>query len=113
MVAAPALAGAHRRAFWPSNPIDADARPAGGCIGRLLAHVQTLAEDHRDAGRVTVPAPEAGVLDGTPFGLAIVTPPPRLEGLSDVVEAGVRPTSNRLPDRHECRARGPAFGPTL
>ena len=73
----------------PVDPADVDAPPACGRLERLLAAVQALAEDHRDAGRVTVPPPEAGVLDGTPFGLVIVTPPPRLEGLSDVVEATI------------------------
>jgi len=92
---------------------DADAPTASGRLERLLAHVQMLAEDHRDAGRVTVPPPEAGVLDVTPFGLVIATPPARLEGLSDVADAGVRLIRNRLPDRYECRARGTAFDPTL
>ena len=94
-------------------PADADAPPACGRLQRLLAAVQALAKDHQDAGRETVPPPEAGVLDGTPFGLVIVTPPPRLEGLSVVADAAARLTPNRLPDRYECRARGTAFDPTL
>jgi hypothetical protein len=105
----PVKARGHRRAATE----DTDAPPADGCLEGLLAGVEALAEDHWDAGRVTVPPPEAGVLDCTPFGLVIATPPARLEGLSDVVEAVVRPTSNRLPDRHECRPRGTAFDPTL
>ena len=95
------------------DPADADAPPACGRLARLLAHVEVLAKDHRDAGRETVPPPEAGVLDGTPFGLVIVTPPPRLEGLSDVADAAARLTRNRLPDRDECPARGTAFDTTL
>jgi hypothetical protein len=97
----------------PVDPADADAPPAGGRLERLLAHVEALAKDQLDAGRVTGPPPEAGVLDGTPFGLVIVTPPARLEDLSEAADAAVRLTRNRLPDRHECRASGRSFGPTL
>jgi hypothetical protein len=92
---------------------DADAPTASGRLAGLLADVEVLAEDDQDAGRETVPPLEAGVLDGTPFGLVIVTPPPRLEGLSDVADVAFRLTRNRLPDRYECRARGTAFDQTL
>jgi len=92
---------------------DADAPTASGRLEGLLDPVEALAEDHQDAGRVTVPPLEAGAFDGTAFGLVIVTPLARHGSLSDVVEAAVRPIRNRLPDRHEYRARGTAFDPTL
>ena len=89
----PALAGAHRRGC-PRRPPDASAPPAGGRLAGLLADGEALAEDHRDASRVTVPPLEAGVLDITPFVLVIITLPARLEGLSDVVDAAALEASH-------------------
>jgi len=58
-------------------------------LGEVLADIQRMAVEHRDDGRetVVVPASDAGVLEGTPFGLEVVTPAERFEALEDIVDA--------------------------
>lgn len=76
--------------------MDADPPVAPDRLRELYADVDAMAEDHREAGRETVIVPPADVtvLDGTPFGLEVVTQPDDFETLEAVVDAATLGTSH-------------------
>jgi hypothetical protein len=74
----------------------ADAPLADGRLAELLADVEAVAGDHRDAGRETVVVPplDVGVLADVTFGLEVLTPPERFADLAGVVDAATLHTSH-------------------
>ncbi len=76
--------------------MDDESPVAGERLGEVLADVEGMADDHREAGRetVVVPPTDAGVLDGTPFGLEVVTPRDRFDALEAVVDVATLDTSH-------------------
>lgn len=74
--------------------MDADSPVPRDRLRELLADVDAMAAEHREADRetVVVPPSDVSVLEGTPFGLEVVTPREAYEAFEPVVEAATLDT---------------------